>query len=106
MNNNTVNHTEFYASYQSKVIALAGYPSRAAFKNNLIFKLFGKQLYKNIDTIKIFKGFESSFGFRARANTMSYFIAQKLVFRAIIAILEIEKVFEPQEGVGSMIKPI
>jgi len=91
MSNNTFKHSEFYASYPSKVIARPGYPIRAVYKSKLLFKLFEKKLFGKIDTIKTYADIGGCFGFGA--NAMSYFITQKQGFSPETAVFEIVKEF-------------
>jgi hypothetical protein len=70
--------TQYYSNYPQKVIARPGHPARAAFKSTLIFNLFAKHIYANIDNINTYADIGACFGFGT--NAIGYHIRKKQGF--------------------------
>lgn len=82
---------EFYKSYPDIVIGRIGYPARAVFKSTWMWKLFGENILREINTITTYADIGGCYGFGA--NAMAYYIDKRQGSRPRTTVIEISSSF-------------
>lgn len=91
---------QFYSSYPDKVIKRPGYPIRASYKSTLLFDLYGKYVFRELNRIKTYADIGGCFGFGA--NTMQFHIAKCQGIMPRTVVFEIASEFTKR---GSILFP-